>query len=217
MITTYHDLPLGTWLEIQALPYDPIDDTDYRIRVLSLLTGLSERDILYAPIAQVHEWARQAAFLERDAPEAGRIARAYQAGPYKLIPTADLRKVTTAQYIDFQTFAPGGEEKLVELLSVFLIPEGCKYNDGYDIAAVQQAIRQDLTVADAVALSAFFLTRYAALIRNSRISLARLLKREKDPGKREAIRARLAELEKLTESLLTVSPPAGGGSPASTT
>lgn len=46
---------------------------------------------------------------------------------------------TTAQYIDFTTFAkePG---KYVDLLSVVLIPEGYAYNDGYDMDKTKEDI-----------------------------------------------------------------------------
>lgn len=213
MITSYNQLPLGLFLDIRALQEDGnLDPIDLRVAVVAALTGKTEREVLDAPIAESSEWFAAASFLERDAEIPRRISDAYDLGDWQLIPSTDLRKITTAQYIDFQAFAPGGEKTLPQLLSVFLVPKGHAYNDGYDMAAVQKAIRDRLCVTEVLALSAFFLTRYAASIRTSRSSLARILKRERDPRRKETIRARLAELEKAAGTLLS----AGAGSPAST-
>lgn len=213
MITSYSQLPLGLFLDIRALQEDEaLDPIDLRVAVVAALTGKTEREILDAPIAESSEWFAAASFLEHDADVPKRIADAYHLGEWELIPTTDLRKITTAQYIDFQAFAPGGEKTLPQLLSVFLVPKGRVYNDGYDVAAVQQAIRDQLCVSDVLALSAFFLTKYAGLIRTSRSFLGRILKQERDPRKKARIRTRLATLETLVETLQT----AGAGSPAST-
>lgn len=213
MITSYSQLPLGLFLDIRALQEDEaLDPIDLRVAVVAALTGKTEREVLDAPIAESSEWFAAASFLEPDPDVPKRIADAYHLGEWELIPTTDLRKITTAQYIDFQAFAPGGEKTLPQLLSVFLVPKGRAYNDGYDVAAVQQAIRDQLPVTDVLALSGFFLTKYAGLIRTSRSFLGRILKQERDPRKKARIRTRLATLETLVETLQT----AGAGSPAST-
>lgn len=213
MITSYSQLPLGLFLDIRALQEDEsLDPIDLRVAVVAALTGKTEREVLDAPIAESSAWFAAAAFLEHDADVPKRIADSYHLGEWELIPTTDLRKITTAQYIDFQAFAPGGEKTLPQLLSVFLVPKGRAYNDGYDVASVQQAIRDQLTVTDVLALSAFFLTKYARLIKTSRSFLGRILKQERDPRKKARIRTRLATLETLVETLQT----AGAGSPAST-
>ena len=76
------------------------------------------------------------------------------------MPTTDIRKMTTAQYIDFQNFSKEGEKKLIEVLSCFLIPKGKKYNEDYDILEVQKSLRDYLTIPNCLALSAFFLAKF---------------------------------------------------------
>lgn len=209
MIDSFDKLPLGLYLELRAIPKD-IDETDRTVAVIAILTGQTERDVLNAPIADFREWAARAAFLDQEPPTfRRRVADAYHLGGFELVPTTDLRKVTTAQYIDFQGFAPEGEARLPELLSVFLVPRGHKYGDGYDPVDVQQAIRDGMSVTDVLTLAAFFLTSYAKLIRASRSFLARLARTEKDKAKRERIRTRLQTLETLLETLRL----AGDGSP----
>lgn len=188
-IDNYRDLSLRKYEQIiQANKIE--SDIDRQVAVIAILTDLSEREVLNLPISEYTELATKTTFLTKEMARIPRPAHRYKVGNFTLIPTTDLRKVTTAQYIDFQNYAPGADEKLVEILSCFLIPEGYKYNDGYDVIEVQDAIR-DLSVQDAVSLSAFFLHKYAALIRGTRISLEKMLKRERNPETRAKIREKL--------------------------
>ena len=203
IIDNFAALPLGVWLDILAVNADESrEEVDKQVATLHLLTGMPERDILNLPIYEYSELARKADFLGVAPVRYARTARKYTLGGFTLIPTSDLRKITAAQYIDFQTFAPGGDKNLVEILSVFLVPEGKDYNDGYDVLEVQDAIRAELSVEQAVALCAFFLSKYAALIKGTTTSLFRLMKREKDKVKRERIAAKIAELKAAGASLI---------------
>ena len=66
-----------------------------------------------------------------------------------------LGKITTAQYIDFQNYQKNNDEQ--KSFSVFIIPKGHKYNDGYDI---EQVFNDILDVPVPVLFSAsFFLSR----------------------------------------------------------
>ena len=218
MIDTFAALPVGTWLDILAAQEDPArDPVDRQVATLALLTGLSQKRILALPIAEYSDLARRAEFLATAPVRLPRAAKTYKVGEWTLRVQGDLREITAAQYIDFQTFAPQGDAALVELLSVVLIPDDAPgYNDGYDIAAVQTAIRADLSVDDALALAAFFLSKYAALIRSTETSLKRLTRRERNPQRREAMESRLAILTEAREKLtagLTTSLVAGDGLP----
>lgn len=198
-IDNYRDLPLGVYRDIIAANDIP-DEVDRQVAVIALLTGRSQRDILNLPIADYTALAGKAAFLTAPPDKLPRVADAYRVGGFTLVPSKDLRKVTAAQYIDFQALAPKGDAALPEILSCFLIPSGCKYGDGYDVADVHAAVL-DLPVADVLALSAFFLKRYAALIRGTRISLERMRKRERNPKRRAMLEARLTELKAAGASL----------------
>lgn len=206
-IDNYRDLPLGVYRDIIAANDIP-DEVDRQVAVIALLTGRSQRDILNLPIADYTALAGKAAFLTSPPDKLPRVADAYRVGGFTLIPSKDLRKVTAAQYIDFQSLATKGDAALPEILSCFLIPEGCKYGDGYDVTEVHAAVLE-MPVSDVLALSAFFLKRYAGLIRATRISLERMRKRERNPKRRAMLEARMRELKAVTASLTD-----GAGSPA---
>lgn len=215
IIDSFAALPVGTWLQILAVNEDASrDEVEKQVATIALLANLSERQVLALPLAEYGALARKADFLCVVPERIPRAANSYKAGAYTLRPALDLRKITAAQYIDFQNFAPHGEKALVEILSVALVPEGASYNDGsYDIADVQDAIRNDITVEQALALTSFFMNRLAGLIRSTRISLSRLARSGKDKEKTAAIREKLTELQKAVATLLQTD---GAGSPTST-
>lgn len=202
IIDNFAALPVGTWLEILEVNADESrDDVEKQAGTIALLTGLSEREVLNLPITEYSTLARKADFLAHAPARLPRAARSYKAGRFTLKMQADFQKITAAQYIDFQTFAPEGDKRLVELLSVALVPDGCDYNDGYDVAEVQDAIRADISVEQAMSLTAFFLSRFAALIKTTRNSLSRMTKTERNPERREMLRTRMAEMTAAWENL----------------
>lgn len=69
----------------------------------------------------------------------------------------DLTKVTVAQFIDYQNYIKETPVKFEKVLSVFIIPEGRTYNDGYDLQQAQQDMLELPFVV--VQKVAFFLTK----------------------------------------------------------
>ncbi|MCR5071201.1 MAG: hypothetical protein K6A62_04670 [Bacteroidales bacterium] len=188
MITNYDNCPLGIYQDIERIGKDETrEEIDKQVSILALLSGKTERQILNLPIADYQLLVVRAEFLGLPAPSAKRPLSKYHLGDFDLVPVLDLRKLTTAQYIDFQAYAPQGDAKLVELISVILVPEGMTYGDGYDPLDVQRAIREELTVTDAISLSAFFFSSWLRLTQDTLGSLekeVRKAKKIKDPQKR---------------------------------
>ena len=162
IIDNYADLPVGLYMEILATSRADMEDIDKQVRIISLLSGMPETQVLTLPIPDYKALAAATEFLTEPCQE-GRVAKSYRLGGMDLVPTSDLTKITAAQYIDFQTLSKGGDERTVELCSVFLVPKGHKYNDGYDIADVQDAIRRHLSVQDVVTIAAFFFTQICGI------------------------------------------------------
>ena len=160
IIDNYRELPLGDFQDILALCRDEsLEELDRQVKILSILTKVDEDTILNLPINEFKRLTTKMGFLEKELPtKVTRLAKCYKLSHFELIPVMDMRKVITAQYIDFQSFHQAGfEEHFVEILSCLLVPKGMKYNQGYDIIEVQDAIRRDLNVHDAASLYAFFI------------------------------------------------------------
>ena len=160
IIDNYKSLPLGKYLDIcQVCKDESLEEIDRQVKILSILSDMPEEEILHLPIPKYKEMVVASRFLEDVDKSRHKAARLYIVGDWQLVPTLDYRKMETAQYVDFQTFAPMVETHMAELLSCLLVPVGCRYNEGYDILEVQQALKDNLSVTDALSLSAFFLTR----------------------------------------------------------
>lgn len=159
-IDNYKSLPLGLHAEIIMVgKTDGLEEIDKQVKVISILTGLTEDEVLNLPINDYKECVARSRFLERELGDPpARCATSYKVGGFDLVPVTDMKKVTTAQYIDFQSFHRAGvDEHFAEILSCLLVPRGKKYNQDYDIIEVQDALRKELSVFDGCCLYAFFM------------------------------------------------------------
>lgn len=191
MIDCYEKLTLAKWAQIAALSERPFeDDAERQVAVLAILADKSEREVLNMPLPEYAVLSEAAAFLFQE-PRPSAIAanglRRLQLEGWTLVPTTDLRKLTTAQYVDYQTLIQGDADVHI-LLSCFLVPEGCKYCDGYEIADIHALLARSLTVPDALALKAFFLRRFTTSMRNFLTSCKWQILRTPRKVRREAAR-----------------------------
>lgn len=209
IIDNYRDLPYGKYEEIVRLCETEMTDLDRKVAVISVLTGKTEDEVLKLPLDTFTRYSAATRFLEAECPEnlIPAVSKTYPVGNFILVPVADMRKVTAAQYIDFQTFAEDRDHRAVEMLSCFLIPRGCDYNDGYDVLDVHRAIRDGMSVATVLSLLAFFFKSWVESIKAIRTSLKREVRRIRNPERRAAM---LTAIAALRDSLT-----AGDGSPTS--
>lgn len=161
MISSYKELLIGKYRKIMDLCRDEsLSHFNMQMAVFSVLSDMSEDVLLDMPITEFQKIALAATFLEKDIPEQDghKVAAVYRIGIWELIPDLDVSKLTTAQYVDFQMFCKE-DGNIAQLLSCFLIPKGCKYGRGYDIAQVHEALETELSIYDASVLTAFFLKK----------------------------------------------------------
>lgn len=201
IIDNYKSLPLGKYLDIcQVCKDESLEEIERQVKILSILSDMTEEEILHLPIPKYKEMVVASRFLEDVDKNRHKAARLYIVGNWKLLPTMDYRKMETAQYVDFQTFAPMVETHMAELLSCLLVPVGCRYNEGYDILEVQQALKDNLSVTDALSLSAFFLTKYRNLIKDSLNSCRQEVRTIKDKSRRSQMEEKIRSLENLLQT-----------------
>lgn len=201
IIDSYNKLPLGKYGEIQAIiKKEGLEEVDRVVGILSILTDMEEDEILHLPIGEFQDLSSKIGFLSAEGFQGGRIAKKYIVGKWELCPVSDYRKLETCQYIDFKTYAEDYEAHIVELLSVILVPKGHRYNDGYDILELQEALRWGMSVADGVTIVAFFLTLFKGLIKDSLHFSREAAKGIKDKAKREEMLKRIKEQEEILET-----------------
>ena len=209
MIDNYKSLPIGDYQDILALCKDEsLEELDRQVKILSILTKVDEDTLLNLPIQDFKVLTSRMGFLEKDLPtKVTKLEKSYKIGKFELVPVTDMRKVITAQYIDFQSFHQAGfEDHFVEILSCLLVPKGKKYNQDYDIIEVQDAIRKDLNVHDAASLYAFFIFSCRESIKDMLTFSLQETQKIEDKEKREKIQGQIKDQIHLLET-------SGGGFP----
>ena len=205
-IDNYRDLPLGKYEEIVKICDTEMSEYERRVAIVAILSGLTEDEVLRLPLPTFTDYSARSRFIEHECPDnmIPGVSRNYPIGGFVLIPVTDIRKITAAQYIDFQTFAQDRENKTVELLSCFLIPRGCEYNEGYDVLEVHNAIREEMSVAEALALLAFFFKGWLLSIRSTLSYSARVVRKIKNPKKKAELMMKIQDLlDSLTDGVGT--------------
>ena len=195
IIDNYRNLPVGKYLEICDLARDEnVDPLTQQVKTISILTGLTEDEVLALPIMEYKELAGKTKFLEKDYDGKLQIAKSYGLNGMELIPVKDITKINVAQYVDFQTFSKEGDKYIVESLSTLLIPKGKKYNEGYEISDVHKAIRENLSVADVLSLSAFFLKMWVKSIKDFQIFSIKEIQKIPDKERRDKLMKQMEEI-----------------------
>lgn len=200
IIDNYRDLPIGKYLDICEVDRrEDLEELQKQISIIAVLSDMAEEDILDLPIGEYKALAAKTHYLSHPYEGDVRTAKTYVIDGWVLQPVEDYRKITTAQYIDFQTFSKDPERNIVEIISVMLIPKGKKYNQDYDIVELQRALREHMSVADAISLFAFFFVLWKRSIVDS-LTFCRE-EAMKIPDK-EARRKTLREIQKQEDRLL---------------
>ena len=195
MIDNYNDLTIGKYQEIQAvLNGEIVDEYATNIQLVSILSDMTEDEVGSMGLTEYKALNQKLVFLT-EMPVQKMVADKYKIGGFELDTMLAVDKMTVSQYVDYQTFIKEPDKYLVELLSIFLIPKGKKYNEGYDIIEVQKAIRDNLSIVDAMSLSAFFLLWYQSLTKATLTCLTKKLKKMKRKMKDKE------EIQKMEEAI----------------
>lgn len=217
MIESYEQMPVGIYKTILDLiaGADELTPED-EARIVAILAGVTFDELMDMRVDAYQTMKEKASFLFKS-PKAAELQRQYICGPFRLERCKRYDTMTASQFIDWNELTKAEGDNLVRQLSVVLIPEGHGYCKGYDIAEVQDAIRDHLPITDAMALMSFFLRASVRLSRPTRRSLVRtmlILRRSKTTSreaKRHATRALIGLLLAgvgLPKSMLSLHLPA---------
>ena len=196
------DLTLKQFNQIKDIVLDPeYTEEDRFLYNIQIIFGV---DPFKLGMNQLKYFTEKMGFLSQPIPKM-KVKDVYKLGKNRYRLNKKLQDFTVAQFIDWRNMInEGGTESdnYANLLSVFLIPEGVKeYNEGYDIDSVRNDINEHLSIADAMALSAFFLTFRKALLIRSLLYSRHLTMQTKLP--REKKRKVRKEYRKAIMAVLT--------------
>lgn len=201
MIQSYKELTINKYQEIRKILEEDGGELNIQAGIIACLTGMSLDDVLNLSLTKYNEYVQKTAFLLEKPKLDGRIPNKLNINGVECEITKNVKKLTAAQYIDYQTLtAMKDQEKyLANILACFIVPKGKKYGDGYETDDIVQWIGENLSIVDGLNICFFFRKKYLNSIRFTvtylELTMKRLAKKEKDPK----IQAMMKDLnEKLT-------------------
>lgn len=193
MIDSYDKLSIKKYKEIREIIESDMGDAQTKIEIVSVLTDMHPDDIEDLPIGTFNTLLQSTGFLMEE-PKKRMVATVYKIGGYELDVLMNLNKMTVAQYIDYQNYVRSIDDNLSQIISVFLIPKGKKYCEGYDVLDVQKTIEENMSILDALSLSAFFLLLYQSLTKSTVTCLKRKMWWMKMTSRKKEEREKLNEI-----------------------
>jgi len=195
------------WSVITLKEFEQIDQilhsdipADYKaVNLLSVLSGEEVSLFENMPLGQFTQLTKVLDFLTKEMPKV-KVKDSYVINGRKYVVKADIPSISTAQYIDYQTYMREQPVDLQKVISVFLIPEGHEYNDGYKIEEVLSDIH-DMLIMDAQALGFFIQKQSGLFILVTRDYLSSQMRKMKIP--KDKISEDLLPLSNMALSLLS--------------
>ena len=160
MKNNWNEITVGEFIQLEQLLKSDIPESYRTVNVVALLDNKTIDEIESLPAAEFVKLARQLEFIQSQ-PKAKDVKKSYLINNRHYTLKADLTQITTAQYIDYQNYMKEETKDITKLLSVWLIPRGNEYNDGYDIQEVMKDI-DNMLLEDAMGISFFFPKQLAA-------------------------------------------------------
>lgn len=193
----YNEMPIAVYQQLRSIMNDTYtDENDRNIDIIAVMTGKSAPELMKLSIVEFRQEADKLDWLY-DKVVPNKPKKAYCIGGRTCVVEARPYKVSWAQYIDFKNYMADLEAHIPELASVFLIPKGCAFNEGYDPAQFHEEVRNELPITDALGLLAFFFSKLQQSKLNTLYSSIALMKMAK---KGEAMEAKIKEARGLIRS-----------------
>lgn len=204
MIDNWTKVTVGKYQEIKSIINSGAEPEVVNTELISCLTDLDVEEVLDMPLMRFNNFLQCTGFLYEDMPKRI-VATKYVLGGSHFNVMLNIEEMTAAQFIDYQNYIKDIDKNIVQLLSIFLIPKGHKYNDGYDMVEVQKTIRDNLCIIDASAMAAFFLEWYngllTATVRSLTKRMKKMMKKETNQETIEKMKETITLLEKSGNGL----------------
>lgn len=202
-IRNWDDVSIATYRKIRDLNLDTdLSETEKGMLLLAILCDVDEDDVWSLSVGEVQGMLSQISWIN-DFDIDRRKYSHYDINGVRYGVELDVNKMTVSQYVDFQNYAKKGvdADNMAEVLSCFLIPEGKKYNEGYDIAATVRDIDTCLSFRKAEGLLFFYLKGLQASIRALRIFSAWMTKKMMKGSPKKEIKAKIKEMDEMLKTL----------------
>lgn len=190
----WEDISVELFYKLQAklgnnFNLNEVESLDKNISIIALLSDNDEDTIADMPINDFSKMVKKIDFLKK-MPNV-EIKDKYIINNKKYYVHTNLKKMTAAQYIDFQTLQKDYYNNLKYLLACFIIPEGKQYAQDYDIDEVANDIFKHLSIVDANSIMFFFAIQYRALTKGILTYLEKKMKKAMRKEKNKAMKIKI--------------------------
>lgn len=190
---------MKTWKDITLRQFNKIQDLLQEIdeyTTLNIIDVIYDVDSANLPAMEVmNKYAHSLDFLMTTIPTNEKINEIYTINNREYNSNINLTQMTTAQFVDYQNYSKENPVDISKCLSVFIIPKGHTYNDGYDLKQVQDDIK-DLDMVTINTLAFFFKKLYVLLLEITLLCLTQDTKKMNIPTeKKEEILNQLKQID----------------------
>lgn len=193
-INGWEDVTLGIWQRMNEISQRE-DEIQRIVGFVALFNNMTEDDVLAMPLDEFKERMKELAWMNVP-PEIEQPKEEYTINGKQYVLTMNFHKLTTAQYIDFQSYTKS--EDYSQMLSVFLIPKGKKYGEGYDVFETQQDLKQ-MPVGEVLGLMGFFIVLYRSWSRALLMYSSRILRKAAKREKSQELMETVTKMEELAD------------------
>lgn len=158
------------------------DETERVISIAEILLGENITDL---PLKEFNEQVKQLEFLKNEIPNSN-PPKEFDINGRRYYMDCLLGNITTAQYIDFTNHSSAEKPDMAKMLSVFVIPLGHKYNDGYDMLQVIKDI-EDLPIPVVKSTTFFFTRQFSKFIQTFQSYSIKRIKKQKLPKEQKQL------------------------------
>lgn len=191
---SFKDINLKEYKKIVEINNRELDSNlEKDIAVLSVLLGVEESEVYNLSIVELRSLIEQINWVyQYDFKPTGKLVNKLKIDGIEYTVNPDINSFTVSQYMDFQNFWDKRNERMGNLLAVFIIPKGKKYNEGYDVIELADRLEEIFTLDDWNNVCFFFLKNYLTSIKASLLysdwQMRKMQRKEKNSQKKQEIK-----------------------------
>lgn len=204
----YNEMPLNIYFQLrEIISDDSLDDMEKELHIISLLCDIPYDTLLDTNLQEIKGVSYKLEFLNNFNVKPRGHIKHININNTKYEVCTDISKFSVAQYVDFQMYtSKNSNENIAEILSTFVIPQGKKYGDGYDIVQTINDFKKHIDLQTAITVQNFFTEKLAKYINNILLYLRTqiLMMKTKTTKKKEMdqIAKQIQQLQQTYGSLL---------------
>lgn len=167
---SWRDISINDYYTIKDIIEDEtLENYEKEVKLIGFINNMTDDEVWNLDVTKFRELQVNATWIYEFNFKQNKTFKKITLNNSKYVVDINLQHFTVAQYIDFQTFWPktftNMREVIGNVLAVFIVPKGHKYNDGYDINKVIEDIKNEIDIMTANEILFFFLSTYQILTR----------------------------------------------------